>query len=454
MEFGPNCGKSSEARTDRSLREMAKRFTWDILLKRKDDSDLKIIVQKFGGTSVQTQDMRDHAVQHVMNAINDGYKVIVVVSAMGRSGDPYATDTLLGLVDENDSSPRERDILMSCGETISMVVFSNLLKKAGIRSEAMTGAQAGFRTNKMFNEAKIIEMKVSHLLKKLESLDAVVVAGFQGQTADGEITTLGRGGSDTSAAALGAAVDAEWIDIFTDVNGVMTADPRIVSDARKLSVLTYNEVCNLAYQGAKVIHPRAVEIAMTAKIPIHIRSTMSDGLGTLVTTMNRASRGQDIQERPVTGITYVRGVTQIRVRAGKEEYDLQAKVFKAMAEKGISVDLINISPNGVVYTVMEKVTDLAVATLKKLGYTPDVLGGCAKVSAVGAGMAGVPGVASRIVNALTEQGIRILQSADSHNTIWVLVEQAKMNNAVNALHRAFHLEKEQEEAGLEQPKQE
>ncbi|RYL95293.1 aspartate kinase [Sporolactobacillus sp. THM7-4] len=414
---------------------------------------MKIIVQKFGGTSVQTQQMRECAVRHVTKAVHEGYKVIVVVSAMGRSGDPYATDTLLSLVDEK-SSARERDIIMSCGETISMIVFSNLLKKAGIRSEALTGAQAGFRTNKIYNDAKIIDMRVNPLLKKLEELDAVVVAGFQGQTVDGEITTLGRGGSDTSAAALGAAVEAEWIDIFTDVNGVMTADPRVVSDARKLSVLTYNEVCNLAYQGAKVIHPRAVEIAMTAKIPIHIRSTVSDGLGTLVTTMDKAGRGREIAERPVTGITYVKGVTQIRVRAGKEEYDLQAKVFKAMAEKGISVDLINISPNGVVYTVMDDVTDLAVTTLKKLGYAPDVMRACAKVSAVGAGMAGVPGVASKIVTALTEKGVRILQSADSHNTIWVLVEQSNMEIAVNALHRAFHLEIEQEEAGMDHPIQE
>ncbi|MCL1630833.1 aspartate kinase [Sporolactobacillus sp. CPB3-1] len=416
---------------------------------------MKIIVQKFGGTSVQTDDMRAHAVRHVVSAVKKGYKVIVVVSAMGRSGDPYATDTLLDLVSNGKTSPREKDILMSCGETISMIVFSNLLKQAGVHSEAMTGAQAGFITNRAFNEAKIIEMKVSPLLKRLESCDAVVVAGFQGQTTDGEITTLGRGGSDTSAAALGAAVDAEWIDIFTDVNGVMTADPRIVSDARRLSVLTYNEICNLAYQGAKVIHPRAVEIAMTAKIPIHIRSTVSDSLGTIVTTMNRSGRGQDLVERPVTGITYVRDVTQIRVRAAKNEFDLQAKVFKAMAEQGISVDLINISPNGVVYTVGKQWTDKAVNTLKTKGYIPEVQTDCAKVSAVGAGMAGVPGVASKIVNALTEQGIQILQSADSHNTIWVLVAQNKMNEAVNALHKAFHLETLHEESIIvEHPTQE
>lgn len=234
----------------------------------------------------------------------------------------------------------------------------------------------------------------------------------------------------------------------------MTADPRIVSDARQLSQLTYNEVCNLAYQGAKVIHPRAVEIAMIAKVPIHIRSTLSDGLGTLVTAVNRTGRGQDLAERPVTGITYVRNVSQIRVRAGKNEYDLQAKVFKTMAENGISVDLINISPSGVVYTVSAETTERAVRVLRAKGYVPEVQTGCAKVSAVGAGMAGEPGVASRIVNALTERGIQILQSADSHNTIWVLVKQTKMNEAVNALHKAFHLENEKDGSALQHPKQE
>lgn len=401
---------------------------------------MKIIVQKFGGTSVQTEETRQRAVEHISKAVAGGYKVVVVVSAMGRAGAPYATDTLLSLIDLPKSSPRERDILMSCGETISMVVFSNLLKASGIKAEALTGGQAGFRTNDGFTNARITEMKVERVLEYLKKLDVVVVAGFQGITKDGDITTLGRGGSDTSAAALGAALQAEWIDIFTDVNGVMTADPRIVSDARPLSVLTYNEICNLAYQGAKVIHPRAVEIAMNAKIPIHIRSTLSEDLGTLVTTIKKAGHGQDIQERPITGITYVKGVTQIRVRARKGEYDLQAKVFKAMAEQQISVDLINISPNGAVYTVPEDATELAVRTLNELGYSPDVLTGCAKVSAVGAGMAGTPGVASRIVNALTQEGIQILQSADSHSTIWVLVKQERMNDAVNALHRAFHLE--------------
>jgi aspartate kinase len=405
---------------------------------------MKIIVQKFGGTSVKDEESRKFAQGHIEKALADGYKVVVVVSAMGRKGDSYATDTLLSLIGGNLSnvSKREHDLLMSCGEIISSVVFSNMLVESGINATALTGAQAGFRTNNDHTNAKIAEMKCERLLRELENHDVVVVAGFQGAAKNGDITTIGRGGSDTSAAALGAALNAEWIDIFTDVEGIMTADPRIAENARPLSVVTYTEVCNMAYQGAKVIHPRAVEIAMQAKVPIRIRSTYSDKLGTLVTTLNKDNRGSDIKERVVTGIAHVSNVTQIKVFAKKDQYYLQAEVFKAMANEKISVDFINISPNGVVYTVTDEMSDRAVQVLNDLGHEPVVERHCAKVSVVGAGIAGVPGVTSKIVTALSDQGIRILQSADSHTTIWVLVKQDDLVKSVNALHDAFQLEEE------------
>lgn len=403
--------------------------------------NMKVIVQKFGGTSVQNSETRKHAMEHIKHAIEDGYKVVVVVSAMGRKGDPYATDTLLSLVGGPHAllSKREQDLLLSCGETISSVVFSQMLLAEGIRAAAMTGAQAGFLTNHEHTNAKIVEMKCDRLIRELSSHDAIVVAGFQGAAKNGDITTIGRGGSDTSAAALGAALNAEWIDIFTDVEGMMTADPRIVEKARPLSVVTYNEVCNMAYQGAKVIHPRAVEIAMQAKIPLRIRSTYSNAPGTLVTTMNKPERGPDVRERLVTGIAYVANVSQIKVTAKEGQYDLQSQVFKAMANEHISVDFINISPNGVVYTVTEDMIERAVRALTDLGYDPEIERNCAKVSVVGAGIAGVPGVTSKIVTALAEREIRILQSADSHTTIWVLVEGKDLVNAVNALHDVFEL---------------
>jgi aspartate kinase len=403
---------------------------------------LKIIVQKFGGTSVRDEHGRNLARKHIEKALNDGYKVVVVVSAMGRKGDPYATDTLLSLVDGSNAciTKREQDMLMACGEIISSVVFTNMLNKHGIKATALTGAQAGFRTNDDHTNAKIIEMRCERLLNELKEHDVVVVAGFQGAAKNGDVTTIGRGGSDTSAAALGAALNAEWIDIFTDVEGVMTADPRIVKNARPLDVVTYTEICNMAYQGAKVIHPRAVEIAMQAKVPIRIRSTYSDSPGTLVTSLGK--KGSDIKERLVTGIAHVANITQIKVFAKEGRYDLQAEVFKAMANEGISVDFINISPNGVVYTVSSDLADRAIQALEKLGYDPVVTRGCAKVSTVGAGIAGVPGVTAKIVTALSEKGIQILQSADSHTTIWVLVKEEDLEKAVNALHDAFHLSEE------------
>jgi len=404
---------------------------------------MKIIIQKFGGTSVRDEASRLHSIKHIKQALSEKFKIVVVVSAMGRIGDPYATDTLLSLIEKNNSfiTKRESDLLLSCGEIISSVVFTNMLLEHGIQATALTGAQAGFRTNNDYSNAKIMEMKCERIRKELEKNDVIVVAGFQGAAKNGDVTTLGRGGSDTSAAALGVALNAEMIDIFTDVEGIMTADPRIVENARPLIFLTYTEVCNMAYQGAKVIHPRAVEIVMQAKIPIRIRSNYSDSLGTLVTSIHHDKNRVEINERIVTGIAHLSHVSQIKVLAKENQYNLQAEVFQAMANEGISVDFINIYPNGVTYTVTHEMTEKAITILSSLGHNPKVERECAKVSVIGAGMQGVPGVASKIVTALSEKEIRILQSADSHTTIWVLVKQNDLVRAVNALHDAFHLEK-------------
>lgn len=406
---------------------------------------MKIIVQKFGGTSVRDEKSRECAFMHVKKAVGEGFKVVVVVSAMGRKGEPYATDTLLSLIGSGSHSVsrREIDSLLSCGEIISSVVFSNMLIQKGLSATSFNGPQAGFRTNNDHTNARIVDMKCDRLLEALDKHDVVVVAGFQGEAKNGDICTIGRGGSDTSAAALGSALQAEWIDIFTDVEGVMTADPRIVKDARPLTVVTYNEICNMAYQGAKVIHPRAVEIAMQAKIPIRIRSTYSESHGTLVTTLDKVSKGSDVKDRLITGIAHVPNVTQIKVYAKEGNYGIQTEVFRAMANEQISVDFFNISPTSVVYTVTDEMSDKAIYVLQKLGYEPKVTRHCAKVATVGAGMSGVPGVTAKIVTALSELGIQILQSADSHTTIWVLVRQDDMIQAVNALHKAFNLAKKQ-----------
>ncbi|PAV30053.1 aspartate kinase [Virgibacillus profundi] len=402
---------------------------------------MQILVQKFGGTSVQSEESRKYVIKHIKKALVKGYKLVVVVSALGRKSDPYATDTLLGMVDfpANNNSNRELDLLMSCGEIISAVVLTNELRKNHITASALTGAQAGIVTTADFNQAKIKKVETKRILNEFENNDVVVVAGFQGQTESGEITTIGRGGSDTTAAALGSALMAERIEIFTDVNGIMTADPSVVKTARPLINVTYTEICNLAYQGAKVIHPRAVEIAMQAKIPLQVRSTRSSEKGTMITSSIIPEAGTDIPDRLITGIAHLVSITQIKVPTREDVFHLQSNVFKAMAEAGISIDFINISPTGVIYTVPEAFTKKAVNILENLGFQPEITENCAKVSVVGAGMTGIPGVASKIVQALTNAEVQILQSADSHTTIWILIHEKDLVTAVNALHDVFEL---------------
>lgn len=402
---------------------------------------MKIIIQKFGGTSLKDDDGRKQAIEHIRTAVLKGYKVVVVVSAMGRKGDPYATDTLLDLIFakrpaiRSTFSKREVDLLMSCGEIISSVVMSSLLHEQQLKAKVLPGILAGIITDDEYGNARILDVKVERIISEFREFDIIVVPGFQGVTIDNEITTLGRGGSDTSAAALGAALHAEYIDIFTDVEGIMTADPSIVSDAKSIKTLTYYEVCNLAYQGAKVIHPRAVEIAKQAKVPIRIRSTFSQKEGTIV--IDQPER--KFRDQIVTSITYVNNLAQIKISNKKYSRHLQFEIFKAMAENEISVDFINISPNAISFTVSDEVIDKAIEVIKQLGYDPKVEKDCAKVAAVGAGMTGVPGVAAKIVKALMNNGIEILQSADSHTTIWILVKQKDLTQAVNALHETFQL---------------
>lgn len=405
---------------------------------------MRIRVQKFGGTSVATPERRSRVIHQIRQALHEGCQVVVVVSAMGRKGDPYATDTFLEWISENGRSlsPREQDLLLSCGEIISASTLSGILNKEGIPNTVLTGGQAGIITNDQYNNAQILTVNPNRVRNELEKGRVVVLAGFQGKTTDGEITTLGRGGSDTTATALGVALKADMVDIFTDVEGIMTADPRIVEDAAPMDSVTYSEICNLAFQGAKVIHPRAVELAMQTNVPIRVRSVLSDHPGTLVSSTHLQDRvAGEVHERLITGITHMPNVTQIKVPAKEGQYDLQLKVFKAMAENGISVDFISINPSTVAYTVYEHVADRAEEILRSMDLEPDLVRHCAKVSVVGAGIAGVPGVMSRIAEALTEEDIQILQSADSHATIWVLVPGDDMVKAVRSLHRKFDLHK-------------
>lgn len=260
-------------------------------------NSLRILIQKFGGTSVATPDSRQLVVNKIKQAQKKGYAPVVVVSAMGRSGDPYATDTLIQVAKQANPllDKRELDQIMCCGEMISAVVMASTLQSAGIKAVMLTGGQAGIITDDHYTQARIIKIDTSHLQELLWRGYLPVVCGFQGMTFQHQLTTLGRGGSDTTAAALGDALEAEAIEIYTDVDGIMTADPRLVPTARLLEHMSYEEACQMAYQGAKVIHPRAVELAMKKRIPLIVKSTFSNHPGTRITHKEEPS-GQEIAQ--------------------------------------------------------------------------------------------------------------------------------------------------------------
>lgn len=403
---------------------------------------MRIIVQKYGGTSVATAEGRQLVARRVEQAVRDGYATVVVVSAMGRTGAPYATDTLIQLANEacSDLAPREMDLLLSCGEILSSVIMAATLKARGIPATALTGGQAGIHTDDHFGSAHILKIDPSAILGRLRQGQVPVVAGFQGVTKGGEITTLGRGGSDTTAAALGGALKAEVVEIYTDVDGVKTADPRLVPDARTLSVTTYDEIAQMAHYGAKVVHPRAVEIAMQHRVPLRIRSTFEDGVGTLITYSLEAagtSWSELVADNPVTGVTHVTGLAQVVVKTGRAEQSVP--LFRSLADQGISVDLINVSPEAKSFCVEERKASQAESILRERGLAPLVRTGRAKVSVVGSGMRGRPGVMATVAEALSGAGVEILQTADSHVTISCLVEASQLQAAVQALHDAFGL---------------
>ncbi len=407
---------------------------------------MQLIVQKFGGTSVVSPETRQLAAQKIAKACAQGYSPIVVVSAMGRKGDPYATDTLLNLVKSTNKNvaSRELDQIMICGEIISAVVMAATLQAAGLDAIALTGGQAGITTDDHFNNARILQINPAALLSYAEEGKIPVVCGFQGMTMDGLFTTLGRGGSDTSASALGAALGAEKVEIYTDVDGIMTADPRIVTDAKILDTVSYEEICQLAHQGAKVIHPRAVEIAMQKNIPLVIKSTFSDAPGTLITNISPEDAGseQTVTDRIATGVTYLQSIAQLTVQLGPaHSQQASFSVFKALAERGINVDLININPGEIRFTLHQDNLEQAVTVLQQLGYSIQSEPNCAKVSVVGGGMREVPGVMASFVEALVLNNIAILQTVDSDATISALIKKMDVEKAVKALHETFELGK-------------
>jgi aspartate kinase len=405
---------------------------------------MKILVQKFGGTSVATPERREMVAGKILSAVAAGFVPVVVISAIGRSGDSYATDTLIDLAKSSGkTAPREMDLLMSCGEVISCVVVAGTLTEHGLKTVVLTGGQAGIHTDSGFGDATILEVDGSRIVELLAEGCVPVVAGFQGVDPKGNITTLGRGGSDVTAAILGEALEAEAVEIYTDVEGIMTADPRIVPEARIMDAVNYNEVFQMAEYGAKVIHPRAVEIAMRSHIPMYIKSTLTDHPGTLITGHypgRNYKAGED--SRLITAVAHVTGRCRVRIdfHGARPEIEKDELLFGRIAEAGVSIDMINISPDQKVFTIEEKDCEALSQLLGSMDYEHDILGGMGKVTVIGSRMRGVPGVMARTVKALGQAGIRIHQTSDSSMTISCLVEGVHLREAVIALHKEYGLE--------------
>ncbi|UNC92937.1 aspartate kinase [Candidatus Contubernalis alkaliaceticus] len=404
---------------------------------------MKIIVQKFGGTSVATPKHREMVVERVKEAIDQGFSPVVVVSAMGRLGEPYATDTLknLALCVNPDTNLRELDMVMSCGEIISTVVMASTLQAKGIPARAMAGFQAGMHTDGEYAQAEVVKCKPHKIREALEKGEVVVVAGFQGISPDWEINTMGRGGSDTSAVILGAALDAEQVVIFTDVSGVMTADPKMLEDARIIDHLTYSEVCHMAYEGAKVIHPPAVEIAMQHNVSLVIRNPADPGSGTLINNEYSDHGGFHKRRRIITGIAHGHDLAQVKVKFLQNSSVSELDLFQQLAEAKISIDLITVFPEVKVFTVQQPVLPKAEKILTGLGVEYEVIKDCAKVSVVGVGMRNIPGVMAKVVRAFNDQDIKILQTGDSNITISLLINQEDLKKAIKTLHDHFELGK-------------
>ncbi len=403
------------------------------------------IVQKYGGTSVGSIERIRHIAGLVAAARADGaHQLVVVVSAMGGE-----TNRLLNLARELTPTPasREMDALVATGEQVSAALLAIELNRLGIPAYSFTGSQAGFFTDGPHSRARIRRIESSHLQRRLDRGEVPVVTGFQGVDDDGNITTLGRGGSDTSAVALAVALQADRCDIYTDVDGIFTTDPRVVPEARKLTHICYEEMLELASLGAKVLQTRSVELAMRYRMPVCLRSSFTDGAGTLVTEEESA-----MERAAVTGIAFHRDEAKITVRGIPDHPGIASNVLGPIAEAEINVDVIvqNVSEQGftdMTFTVSHEDYTTTMALMRELQPSlgaREVLGdtGIGKVSLVGVGMRSHAGVARKMFETLANNDVNIQMITTSEIKITVVVEEAVIDRAVQALHAAFHLEQE------------
>jgi aspartate kinase len=398
---------------------------------------MNIVVQKFGGTSVATKEARQKVIDKIISLKRSEEALpVVVVSAIGRKGSPYATDTLIEFAKEmsGDLDDRHWDLLLSCGEIISAVTIANMLTHKGYQAVALTGAQAGIITNTRHKNADLIETNTNRILDYLKNGVIPVVAGFQGVTLSGEVTTLGRGGSDTSAAILGAALKASRIEIFTDVDGIMTADPRVCDKAKMIPHITYQEIFQMADGGAKVIHPRAVQYAMWGNVPLWIKNTFSEEIGTCI-SQKRENIEQSMKDNIITGVAHKGDRVQFIIEHKKDKEDL----LEVIAMRGISIDLINLFPSQYIFTIDKAYVNILEEYLQEKNYKYSKIDSCCKVTIIGEGMTGIPGVMSKVTKALGSKGIKIFQTVDSLTSISCLIEEDYVMDAVDALHDIFGL---------------
>ncbi|MHB1135211.1 MAG: aspartate kinase [Coriobacteriia bacterium] len=398
-----------------------------------------IVVMKFGGTSVADDQGRSALGRRVLAALELGHAPVVVVSAMGRKGAPYATDTILGLIDGLPADARESDLLASTGELISAAVIAAHLRAAGVDAVSFSGEQAGIYTDERFGQARITGVDPSALTEAIGAGRVPVVAGFQGIAPDGSTTTLGRGGSDTTACALGVALEAEAVEIYTDVDGVMSADPRSCDAAEVLDVIGAEELFQMARHGSKIVHTPAAELALGSGIAVRVRNTFSDHAGTRVADM-RAYMPTGVATAVSTTGEIARLIVSLPADEGTPDHMRhQTSIYRSMAEAEVSLDMFTPIGRTLVFTVGETSVAKASAVLEGLGLSFGVAHGLAKVTLVGAGMHGVPGVMAAMAEHLGEAGVAILQSADSHTTISALILATDAEAAVAALHRGFGL---------------
>jgi aspartate kinase len=401
------------------------------------------IVQKFGGTSVGSVERIQNAAKRIINEVNNGNEVVVVVSAMGKT-----TDELVGLARQISKNPskREMDMLLTTGEQVTIALLTMALHQEGYKAVSLTGWQAGIQTENNYSNARILNIDSERINGLIKDGNIVVVAGFQGLIPEtNDIATLGRGGSDTTAVALAAALQADRCDIYTDVTGVYTTDPRAVKTARKIPSISYDEMLEMANLGAGVLHPRAVEFAKNYSIKLEVRSSMSDERGTLVE--EEATMEQNLMVR---GLAFEGNITKITVTNMPNEINTLSDLFTILASNGINVDIIiqnvmNEEKTNISFSIdsslLSETQEVLAAHQEKLGFESiSHEGSLAKVSIVGSGMISNPGVAAKMFKALSDQGVMIKMVSTSEIKVSTVVKQEDMIKSIETLHDVFELD--------------